>query len=82
MRAFLRLLSFIDLFGTPVSLLQKRNERYTTVFGALVSMGIVVFTAISFINMMADLFERGSPNVVSNVEFTPNPPVILIMMPF
>lgn len=70
------LLYSLDLFGKRVELLQKKEEEHHTLTGAVISLGIIIFTSISFLNMVIDLFSYSSPNIVSKVESTPNPQVL------
>jgi large-conductance mechanosensitive channel len=68
-------LSFVDLFGQPVSLLQNKSMEYNTIGGSLISLGIYAFTLFSFVNMMKDLIEKKDPSTISNFKSNPNPEV-------
>lgn len=39
----------------------------------------MIFTMALFINMILDLFSRDQPNIVSKLEFTPDPSVIILI---
>ncbi len=77
---FVEAFYFFDLFGSSVNILYKKKEQYNTIIGTIVSFGIIAFTSFSFINMIVDMFARQSPNIVSKLEFSPDPPVSILIL--
>jgi hypothetical protein len=74
---FRKILYACDQFGKPINLLVKKNNIYHTPIGAFVSMGIIAFTLFSTYSLVLDLFNQTSPNIVSILEFTTDPKVII-----
>jgi len=46
------------------------------------SLGIMIFTAISFTNMFLKMIARQSHNIVSRIEYDPNPLVLKLIYHF
>lgn len=62
-----------DIFGNPVVLKVKDQPTYNSLLGALISIGIYIFSYYSFLSMVFELYNRTSPNIVTRIEYTPHP---------
>ncbi|CAK92174.1 unnamed protein product (macronuclear) [Paramecium tetraurelia] len=68
-----KLLLSIDLFGSQINLQIKKENEYHTLFGVLMSIGILAFIYYSFLSLVIDMVERKNPNVIQNLQYKSNP---------
>jgi hypothetical protein len=67
----------LDIFGSPVVLKVRNQPSYNSLLGAFFSIGIYAFSYYSFISMVIELYNRESPNIVTRIDYTPHPEVIV-----
>jgi hypothetical protein len=48
----------MDLFSCSITLQVKENESFSTLIGSTASLGIIIFTTLSFITMIIDMLAR------------------------
>lgn len=57
-----------DIFGEQINILQKHREKYKTPLGAVISLVIIGVTGFSLINLITDMYQQQSPNVIFKIE--------------
>ncbi|CAD8188107.1 unnamed protein product [Paramecium pentaurelia] len=68
-----KLLLSIDMFGSQINLQVKKENEYHTIFGVLMSIGILTLIYYSFLSLVIDMIDRKSPNVIQNIQYQANP---------
>ncbi|CAD8089484.1 unnamed protein product [Paramecium primaurelia] len=68
-----KLLLSIDMFGSQINLQVKKENEYHTIFGVLMSIGILALIYYSFLSLVIDMIDRKSPNVIQNIQYQANP---------
>ncbi|CAK58972.1 unnamed protein product (macronuclear) [Paramecium tetraurelia] len=64
-----KLLLNIDMFGSQINLQIKKENEYHTIFGMLMSLGILTLIYYSFLSLVIEMIERKSPNVLQNIQY-------------
>lgn len=69
------LLTTFDIYGMPMFLMVSNDKLYHTPVGTFFSLGILVFTLISFVYLMMSMITYSNPIIVSENRYEEVPPV-------
>jgi len=68
LKKIFKVFEHFDFFSSSIQLKINSKERYPTPLGALVSITIIIFTCVSLIQMLIDMFSGKGANVTFKTE--------------